>query len=74
VKRDTLNEVKRISHHVGKSGRNEMVMVSISTGLPLHIQPLLHIDKQFAHVLGVAPDDAPYPPSYRRGRWPVETA
>jgi len=25
-----------------------------------------------AHVLGVAPDDAPYPPSYRRGRWPVD--
>ncbi|MCL2316603.1 MAG: NADH:flavin oxidoreductase/NADH oxidase, partial [Actinomycetia bacterium] len=27
-----------------------------------------------AHVLGIAPDDAPYPPSYRRGRWPVEAA
>ena len=25
-----------------------------------------------AHVLGIAPDDAPYPPSYRRGSWPVD--
>ena len=24
-----------------------------------------------AHQLGLAPDDAPYPPSYRRGRWPA---